>query len=140
MQGIWGTGRGGPGRAGAVSAPLLIEAKDGHEGFLGDVYVADALHAFFAFGLLLEELALAADVAAVALREDVLAHRADRLAGDDAAADRGLQRHIEHLARDERAEFFDEAAALHDGFFAMRDQREGIDGGAVDEDLELRQR
>src|SRR6476659_10000737 len=95
----------------SVCAPftwLLVEAEDGHEGFLRDVHVADALHALLAFGLLLEELALSADVAAVAFREDVLAHRADGLARDDAPADRRLHRDVEHLARDQRAELLDE--------------------------------
>jgi hypothetical protein len=43
------------------------------------------LHALLAFLLLLEQLALARDVAAVALGEHVLAQRLDRLARDDAA-------------------------------------------------------
>ena len=38
------------------------------------------------------------DVAAVALRQHVLAHRADRLARDHAAADRGLDGDLEELA------------------------------------------
>src|SRR5262249_4844924 len=59
------------------------------------------LHPAFSFLLLLEELALARDVAAVALGEHVLAQRLDRLARDHAVADRGLQRHLEHLPRDE---------------------------------------
>src|SRR5687768_18107711 len=50
-----------------------------------------------------QQLALAADVAAVALGEDVLAQRLDRLAGDDAPADRRLDGDLEHLARDQLA-------------------------------------
>jgi hypothetical protein len=48
---------------------------------------ADHLHALLALLLLLEELALAGDVTAVALREHVLPHGADGLAGDDPGAD-----------------------------------------------------
>src|SRR5581483_9793273 len=46
------------------------------------------LHALLAFLLLLEELALAADVAAVALGKHVLAQRRNGLARDDLIADR----------------------------------------------------
>jgi len=48
--------------------------------------------------LVLEQLALARDVAAVALREHVLAARLHRLACDDAQPYGRLDRHIEHLA------------------------------------------
>src|SRR5712691_12712916 len=57
------------------------------ERFLRDFHFADALHALLACLLLLEQLALARDVAAVALGEHVLAQRLHRFAGDDAAAD-----------------------------------------------------
>ena len=43
------------------------------------------------------------DVAAVALGDDVLAQRLHGLAGDDARADGGLDRHLEHLPRDQLA-------------------------------------
>src|SRR3712207_4102164 len=49
---------------------LLVDLQDGEEGFLGDLDFADALHALLALFLLFEELALAGDVAAVALGED----------------------------------------------------------------------
>src|SRR5262249_29256345 len=58
-------------------------------------------HALLALFLLLEELALAGNVAAIALGEHVLAKRADRLARDDASADRRLDRDLEHVRRDE---------------------------------------
>src|SRR3989337_1787314 len=82
-----------PGRAEALR--LLLQPKDGQERLLRDLDVAEALHALLAFLLLLQQLALARDVAAVALGEHVLAHGAHRLARDDAAADRGLDRHVE---------------------------------------------
>src|SRR5215470_6835518 len=64
--------------------------ENGEEGFLRDLDAADRLHALLARLLLLEELALARDVSTVALRQDVLAQRLDRLARDDLSADRGL--------------------------------------------------
>src|SRR5690606_39747590 len=74
------------------------------EGGLGDFHLAELAHALLAFLLLLEQLALARDVAAVALGGDVLPERRDRLAGNDAAADRGLDRDLEHVLRDELLE------------------------------------
>ena len=71
-----------------------------HERFLRDVDAADALHALFAFFLFLQQLAFAGDVAAVAFGGDVFADGLDRLAGDDFAADRGLQGNLEQVAGD----------------------------------------
>src|SRR5215216_1404526 len=72
----------------------LVGGQGGHEGFLGDLDAADRLHPLLAFLLLLQQLALAGDVAAVALGEDVLADGADRLARDDPRADGGLDGHL----------------------------------------------
>src|SRR2546423_15358333 len=76
---------------------LGAHLQNREERFLRDLDLADALHPLLAFLLFLEELAFARDVAAVALGEHVLAHRLDRFARDDAAADRGLNSHLEHL-------------------------------------------
>src|SRR5690606_34341870 len=58
--------------------------ENGHERFLRNVDAADRLHPLLAFLLLGPQLALARDVAAVALGGHVLAHGRDRFAGDDA--------------------------------------------------------
>ena len=93
----------------AVAAPMPaerqvhVEVADAHrtvsprlrtarKASCGNLDGADLLHALLAGLLLLEQLALARDVAAVALREHVLAARLDRLARDDPCADRGLDR------------------------------------------------
>ena len=49
----------------------LLRLEDFDEGFLGDVDLANAFHALFAFFLFLEELAFASDIAAVAFRGDI---------------------------------------------------------------------
>src|SRR3989454_4680379 len=100
----------------------------------------DATHLFhapLAFLLSLEELALACDIAAVALGGDVLAHRLHGLARDDAAADRGLDGHLEELARDDRAEPLDQRLALLVRLVPVDDDRERVDGLAVEQDVEL---
>src|SRR5258707_15131500 len=69
--------------------------EDGEKGFLRDVALADAFHALFAFFLFFEELAFAGDVAAVALGQNVFTYRRDCFARDHAAANGGLNRHLE---------------------------------------------
>src|ERR1700733_4374450 len=58
---------------------------------------AKLAHALLAFFLLLQQLALPRGVAAVALRGHVLRRPPDRLARDDAPADRRLDRDLEQL-------------------------------------------
>src|SRR3954451_19973643 len=76
----------------------FLQRQQGQEGFLRYLHVAYHLHTGFAFFLLLQELALAGNIASVALGEHVLAHRGYGLAGDDLPADRGLYGHLEELA------------------------------------------
>src|SRR5680860_553442 len=84
--------------------PSVAGGERGDERLLGDLDAADHLHPLLALLLLLQQLTLAGDVTAVALGQHVLADRADRLARDDARADRGMHRHLDLLARDELAE------------------------------------
>src|SRR3954451_1481359 len=87
-------------------------AQHGQECLLRDLDAADALHALLAGLLLLEQLALAGDVPAVALGEHILAHRADGLTGDDVGTDGRLHGNFEHLARDELLEAGDERSTF----------------------------
>src|SRR4026208_1404524 len=61
----------------ACGSPLLlaVEVEDGEERLLRHLDAADLLHPLLALLLLLEQLSLAGDVAAVALREHGLALR-----------------------------------------------------------------
>src|SRR5207247_11370783 len=90
---------------------LLIEVEHGQERLLWHLDRADLLHPLLALLLLLEQLALAGDVAAVAFGEHVLPFRLHGLAGDHARTDRGLDRHIEALARDLLRQALDQRAA-----------------------------
>src|SRR6185503_20826095 len=85
----------------------LVHAQDGQEGFLRDLYGPDPLHPLLAFFLLFQELALAGDVAPVALGQHVLPHRPDLLAADDIGTNGRLDRHFEHMARDQLLELLD---------------------------------
>src|SRR5271165_2444699 len=68
---------------------------------LRNLHLAELAHALLPLLLLLQKLALARDIAAVALRRHVLRQRADGLARDHPAADRGLDGDLEQLARDQ---------------------------------------
>src|SRR5688572_886293 len=115
----------------------LIELQDGEECLLGNLHAADLLHPLLPLLLLLEELALARDVAAVALGDHVLAHRLDGLAGDDLRADRGLDRHLELLARDLLPQALGEHAAGGIGLVPVDDHRERVHLVAGEQDVEL---
>src|SRR5204862_7427293 len=103
------------------------------EGLLRHVDARVRFHALFAFFLLLEELALAADVAAVARRSDVLAHRAHRLATDDLRAERRLDRHLVLLPRDQLLELRSERTTARERRRAMDDDAQRVERLAVDE-------
>src|ERR1035441_4233163 len=81
------------------------------KGFLGNVDRAEGLHAFLAFLLLFQEFALAADVAAITLGGYVFAQRANGFAGDDFAADSGLNGDRILLARDDFLQLGGEGAS-----------------------------
>jgi hypothetical protein len=87
----------------------------------------DLLHPLLALLLLLEQLALPADVAAVALGQHVLALGLDRLPRDDARPDGGLDRHVEELARDDLAQPLDHHLAGRVGLVAVDDQAQRVD-------------
>src|SRR6185436_4691891 len=114
-----------------------IHLQDREERLLRDVHASDALHSLLALLLLLEELALPRDVAAVALREDVLADGLDRLAAQDLPADRRLDHDLEQLARDQLLHLRGEGPALHLRLVPVADEGERVDRLAVDEEVEL---
>ncbi len=115
--------------------PPKLEHRE--ERLLRNLHAADLLHPLLPLLLLLEELALARDVAAVALGDHVLAHRLHGLARDDLRADRGLDRHLELLARDLLAQPLGEHAAGGIGLVAVDDHRQRVDLVAGEQDVEL---
>ena len=115
----------------------LIHFEDGEEGRLGNLDVADLTHAFLASLLLLQQLALTRDIAAVALGRHILAHGLHRLAGDDFGADGRLDGDVELLTRDELLELLAHLAAEVIGMVGIDERREGIDRLAVEQDVQL---
>src|ERR1700692_4497555 len=108
---------------GAASARLLADLQNGQKRLLRDFNLSDLFHAFLAGFLLLEQLAFARDVAAVALGEHVLAHRLDAGARNDVGADRRLYGDVEHLPRDELLHLVDQLPASRIGIVAVDDER-----------------
>src|SRR5665647_842844 len=124
---------------GPAPAGRGVVGQRGDEGLLRHLDPADHLHPLLAFLLLLEQLALTGDVTAVALGKNVLAHGADGLAGDDPGADRGLDRHLELLARDELAQLGRHHDAVGVSLVLVHDRAEGIDRLALEKDVHLDQ-
>src|SRR6187455_3227696 len=120
-----------------AAVDLAVGLQNLDEGIWWDRNAADKFHLLFALLLFVEELALAADVTAIALRSDVLAHFADVVAGDDLAADGGLYRDLEHLRRDDVGELLAQRPALAFGLAAVHDTGKGVDRVLVDEDVHL---
>src|SRR5262245_23817246 len=86
-----------------------------NEGLLRNIDLAEAPHLLLSRLLLLQQLALASDVAAITFRGDVLPERADRLARDHLAADGSLNGNFEQMARDEILELVHHGAAARIG-------------------------
>ena len=76
-------------------------AQRGNKGLLRNAHITIFPHPRLALLLLLQQLLLAADVAAIAFGGDVLAHRRDGFARDHLSADRRLDRDFEQVAGDE---------------------------------------
>src|SRR6185437_12117792 len=112
-----------------IGRTLVFAADLQHceEGFLWNLDVAELFHALLTLLLLLEELALAGDVAAVAFCQHVLAQRLDCRACDDRTADCRLHRHLEHLPGNELLHLVHELAAAVVGTLAVHDDRKRID-------------
>src|SRR5438309_2617673 len=119
------------------ASSVISHAQRRDEGFLRYGHISILSHPLLALLLLLEELAFAGGVAAVAFGGDVLAHGADRLAGDDLAADRRLDRDLEQVARDQLLQALAHAAAPRLGGAAVDDHAQGVDRLLVDEDAHL---
>src|ERR1700730_13265731 len=114
---------------------LYINLEGRDKRLLWNFHFSELAHALFAFLLLFQKLALSRHVPAVAFRGHVLAKRAHRLACNDPAADRGLDRHLEHVGRDELLELFDHRAAAALGAGAMNQHGERVHRFAIDQDL-----
>src|SRR4051794_5164791 len=89
---------------GWLSVLILVHLERGNESLLWNLDLAELAHLLLAFLLLVEKLALARDVAAIAFGGHVLAQSGKRFARDDLAADCRLDRDLEHVARDELLE------------------------------------
>src|SRR6266404_5227380 len=114
-----------------------IHLQRGDKGFLRDVDLAELPHLLLAFLLFLQKFSFTCDVAAVAFRGDVLAQGAHGFARDHLAADRRLDRNLEHVRRDQFLHLFDHDAAAAFRALAVHQHRQRIHRLVVDQDLHL---
>src|SRR5665213_886680 len=117
----------GPGMTKSETWFLSIHFQRGDERFLRNVDLAELPHLLFAFLLLVEQLAFARGVAAVTFGGDVFAEGAHGLARDDFAADGGLDRHDEHVWRNQLLQLLRHGAAARFGARAMHQHGQRID-------------
>src|SRR4051812_43365204 len=113
----------------------VVELEGGDEDVARNLDASDRLHLLLALLLLLEQLALAGDVTAVALGEHILALRLHRLAGDDLPTDCGLDRHVEHLARDQLAQLLAHPASVLEGLVTMDNRAERVGAFTVEQQV-----
>src|SRR5262245_16118548 len=126
----------------AASAPArtvlaLFNLQYRQESLLWNLHRPHLLHAFLPLALLFEELALARDVAAVALRGDVLAERPDRFTRDHLRADRRLNHDLEQLARNQILQLLGDLPAPLVRLVAMNDNAKRVHRLPVEQHVEL---
>src|SRR6267143_2868158 len=123
----------------AVWMTRLVNLEHRQEGFLRDLDRAHLFHALLSFLLFLQELALAGDVAPVALGGHVLAQRPDGLARDDLGTDRRLDHYFEQLPRNELAQFLGDLAPPLVRLVAVDYHAERVHRLAVEQHIEADQ-
>src|SRR5688500_15936765 len=116
--------------------PESVDLQDGQEGLLRYLHRTHLLHPLLSFLLLLEKLSLAADVAAIALREHVLAERLHRRARDHLLPDRRLDDDLEELARNQLLQLVGDLPPPVVRLVLVDDHGKGIDRVAVDQHVE----
>src|SRR6056297_31532 len=122
------------------SVAIPVGPEHCKKSFLRNLNVADVLHPALARLLLLEQLALARNVATVALCGHVLAIGLDRRTGNDVGPHRGLDGDIEHLTRNQFAHPLGQVPALALGQIPVDDRAQGIDALAVDQQIQAHER
>src|SRR5262249_26513933 len=88
-----------------------VHLERGDESLSRNLDAAEAPHLLLSCLLLVEQLALARDVAAIAFRGHILAQRADGLARDHLRSDRRLDRDLEQMAREQILQLVDHGTA-----------------------------
>src|SRR5439155_5606385 len=116
-----------------------IHLQDRKKGFLRYFDRTHLLHSFLSLLLLLEEFALARDVAAVALREHVFAQCLHVGAGNDFRSDSGLNSDFVELAWNEVLQLNRDLPSPLVSLVLVDDYAERIDGITVDQHIELHQ-
>src|SRR5664279_3334235 len=110
------------------------------KGLLRDVHAAYPLHALLAFLLLFQQFALAADIAAITLGNNVLTQGSNCLARDHLGPYSCLDRHLKHLPRNQLPHLGNQRSPSIIGKVAMHDDGKSIYGIARNQNVELHHR
>ena len=118
---------------------LFVQLENCHKGFGGQLHSTQGTHFLLAFLLLLQQLLLSGDVAAVALGQHVLSHGLDGLPGDDLAADGCLDRDLKQLAGNVLLQLFADLPGPAVRLFPVNDEAQGVYLVPVEEQVHLHQ-
>src|SRR5678815_2695176 len=116
---------------------LLVDFQHCEKGFLGNLNPPNFLHPLLAFLLFFQKFALTGDVAAVTLCNHIFAHCFHGLTCDHLIADRGLNRHLKHLTRNQLLHFLGEGASLRLSGAAVQHERKRIDRLVRDKNIQF---
>ena len=116
---------------------IFIQFQHAHKGFLRNLHVSYLAHPLLTFLLLLQQLLLSGNIAAVALGEDVFAHRADGFSGDNLRSDSRLDRDFEELPRNLFFELLAHLSSALVGRSLEYDEGQRIHFFFIDEDIEF---
>src|ERR1700722_13887088 len=123
-----------------ILTAALAHLQHSQESFLRNVHAPNPLHPLLAFLLFLQQLTLTGNVAAVALGDDILADRRNRLARNDLRSNRRLYRHFKHLPRDQLSHLAHQQPPAIVSEVFMDDRGQRIHWFARNHDIELRHR
>ena len=110
---------------------VLVQLQHCHEGFGGDRNRTKGTHTLLAFLLLLQQLLLTGDIAAVALGQHVLTQSLDGLTGYDLSANGCLDRNLELSAGDILLQLFADLTGTGIGILRKEDEAQSIHDVAI---------
>ena len=103
------------------------------------MYIANLFHALLTLLLFFKQFALTADITSVALGSNVFANLLNGFASDNFGSDGSLNSYIKLLTGQKVLELLTHSTAKSDGIVGMSKCGEGIDGLAIEQNVEFDQ-
>ena len=123
----------------AACLVITVQLQHAHKCFLRNFYRAQLPHSLFTLFLLLQQLFLTGNIAAVALGKHVFPHGLNGFSGNDLAADRRLYRHLKQLPRNVLFQLLHDFSCPFVCLVGVNDKRQGIDNFAVQQYVQFYQ-